>query len=204
MRPAPQPADRRFAAARTRAMGGEAGDEPRPRGRGRGGAAACLLLPAVLALPLGVLSCLATGPLHARCAVNWNISIPCFDVCSLLVNQIKEWTTETCPKKSQKCLYSLVSVSTSSVVATHTTPTMKFVDDITFTFHDAGIERCEIQGLSVPHSWYAILDFGTHYLNMYNLMKGSGLSSSPSFMEFTSDQMCTQFSSTRQQLDMFA
>lgn len=35
------------------------------------------------------------------------IGIPCFDVSALLVNQIKEWSTETCPGKSQRCLYSV-------------------------------------------------------------------------------------------------
>lgn len=35
------------------------------------------------------------------------LDIACFDVSSLLVNQIKEWSTETCHGKSQRCLYSV-------------------------------------------------------------------------------------------------
>lgn len=39
--------------------------------------------------------------------VHRTVEIACFDASSLLVNQIKEWTTESCPPKSQKCLYSV-------------------------------------------------------------------------------------------------
>ncbi|XP_073768489.1 uncharacterized protein isoform X4 [Danio rerio] len=121
----------------------------------------CVSAVGILVLGVGILCALAAGPLHAQCAVQWKIGIPCFDVSSLLVNQIKEWSTESCPGTSQRCLYS---------------------------------------GRSVSRSWYAILDSGTNYLNMYNLMRGSGLSSSPDFSESTSDRLCTQFSSTRQKL----
>ncbi|KAL7865537.1 hypothetical protein SRHO_G00107840 [Serrasalmus rhombeus] len=161
----------------------------------------CVSAVALLVLGVGVLSALAVGPLHAQCSVMWSIHIPCFDASSLLVNQIKEWTTESCPPKSQKCLYSLVAVNGDDIVATHTTPVMRFVDDITFNFSSSNADSCEIKGHSISHSWYAILDSGTNYLNMYNLMRGSGLSSSPTFIESTSDRVCTQYSSTRHKLD---
>lgn len=156
---------------------------------------------ALFALCVGVLCALAAGPLHAQCSAIWSINIPCFDASSLLVNQIKEWTTESCPPKSQKCLYSLVAINGDDIVATHTTPVMKFVDDITLNFSSPSADSCEIQGHSNSRSWYAMFDSGTNYLNMYNLMRGSGLSSSPSFTESTSDRVCTQYSSTRQKLD---
>ncbi|KAG9271530.1 hypothetical protein AMEX_G14461 [Astyanax mexicanus] len=156
---------------------------------------------ALAVLCVGVLSALAAGPLHAQCFTTWSISIPCFDASSLLVNQIKEWTTDSCPPKSQKCLYSLVAVNGDNIVATHTTPLMRFVDDITLNFSSPNADSCEIQGHSNSRSWYAMFDSGTNYLNMYNLMRGSGLFSSPSFTESTSDRVCTQYSSTRQKLD---
>ncbi|KAI4872348.1 hypothetical protein NFI96_016871 [Prochilodus magdalenae] len=162
---------------------------------------ACVSAVALFVLGLGVLSALAAGPLHAQCSVIWTINIPCFDASSLLVNQIKGWTTESCPPKSQKCLYSLVAVNGDDIVATHTTPVMRFVDDITFNFSTPNADSCEIQGHSTSRSWYAIFDSGTNYLNMHNLMRGSGLSSSPTFTESTTDRVCTQYSSTRQKLD---
>lgn len=160
----------------------------------------CVSALAALVLGIGILCALAAGPLHAECFVEWKIGIPCFDVSSLLVNQIKEWSTETCPGKSQRCLYSLESVNAEDITATHTTPVMRFMDDITFNLSSPDPDSCDVQGRSVSRSWYAILDSGTNYMNMYNLMRGSGLSSSPSFTESTSDRLCTQFTSTRQKL----
>ncbi|MCJ8732682.1 hypothetical protein PDJAM_G00214200 [Pangasius djambal] len=169
------------------------GSEPR---------AGCVSVMGVLVLGVGgLLSVLAAGPLHAHCSVTWSVNIPCFDASSLLVNQIKEWATESCPPKSQKCLYSLVSVIGDDIIATRASPVMRFTDDITFNFSSTSTDSCEIQGHSTSRSWYTILDSGSNYVNMYNLMRGSGLSSSPSFTESTSDRRCTQYSSTRLKLD---
>ncbi|KAG7467516.1 hypothetical protein MATL_G00154620 [Megalops atlanticus] len=90
---------------------------------------------AVLLLAIVVLAALAAGPLHAQCSVKWTIRLPCGNVSSLLVDQIKNWTTDDCPGKSQKCLYALISVSDDDIIATHTTPVLQFVDDIKFAFH---------------------------------------------------------------------
>ncbi|KAG9349733.1 hypothetical protein JZ751_028181 [Albula glossodonta] len=57
-----------------------------------------------------------------------------------------------------------------NIIATHTTPVLRFVDDIKFVFHPAESDGCIIVGHSVSRSWYAILDSGTNYRNMYNLM----------------------------------
>ncbi|KAI1899390.1 hypothetical protein AGOR_G00061280 [Albula goreensis] len=114
---------------------------------------------------------------------------------------IQNWTTDHCPGKSQKCLYALISAG-EDIIATHTTPVLRFVDDITFVFHPAESDGCIIVGHSVSRSWYAILDSGTNYRNMYNLMTGSGLSLTPGFNEFTSDKNCTQYSTARQLLDL--
>ncbi|KAA0716144.1 hypothetical protein E1301_Tti015854 [Triplophysa tibetana] len=160
----------------------------------------CVSALVLLILGVGILCALAAGPLHAQCAVEWKIGISCFDVSALLVNQMKEWSTETCPGTSQRCRYSLTTVNADDITATHTTPVMRFVDDLTFNLSSPHPDTCDVQGRSVSRSWYAMFDGGTNYLNMYNLMRGSGLSSSPSFTESTSDRLCTQFSSTRQNL----
>ncbi|KAI5621057.1 hypothetical protein C0J50_18992 [Silurus asotus] len=130
-----------------------------------------------------------------------SVDIPCFDASSLLVNQIKEWTTENCAPQSHKCLYSLVSVIGDDITATRTSPVLRFYDDITFNFSSTNTDTCKIQGHSTSRSWYTILDSGSNYLNMYSLMKGSGLSSSPSFTESTNDRICTKYLSTRLELD---
>ena len=44
---------------------------------------------------------------------------------------------------------------------------------------------------STPES---ILDFGTNYCNLFNLMDGSGLTQDPAYTEDTNDAVCTQWS----------
>jgi len=41
----------------------------------------------------------------------------------------------------------------------------------------------------------SLLDYGTNYCNLFNLMDGSGLVNDPSFSEDTNDRICTQRSS---------
>ena len=38
----------------------------------------------------------------------------------------------------------------------------------------------------------SLLDYGTNYCNLYNLMDGSGLVLDPEFTEDTNDRICTQ------------
>ena len=51
------------------------------------------------------------------------------------------------------------------------------------------------QGYSTSDLWYAILDMGTNYCNIRNLMDGTGMSASNGFTEDTSDSQCTQYTS---------
>ena len=51
------------------------------------------------------------------------------------------------------------------------------------------------QGFSTSETWYAVLDDGTNYCNLYNLVDGSSLRLSPGFKETTDDSSCTQYSS---------
>jgi len=133
------------------------------------------------------------GPIHASCSLEWNFSINCSTVNIALINQIKHWSGNDC-KTGEKCLYTLKQYSKLEIKATHKTPVHKYVDDLTFKFtaKDAG---CKVQGHSSSETWYAILDYGTNYCNLHNLLTGAKLNKSPHFQEKTSNKICTQYSS---------
>merc|ERR1712137_88118 len=83
------------------------------------------------------------------------------------------WTTrENCPNGGQKCLYKFLSETGNTLKGTHTTPIKLYVDDIMYTFTDAG-DMC----------------------NIYNLVEGANLHKTPSYTETTSDSVCTQYTS---------
>ena len=50
------------------------------------------------------------------------------------------------------------------------------------------------QGSSVSEIYYAVLDQGTNYCNLHNLVVGSGLVNTTGFKEVTDDTVCTQYS----------
>mmetsp|Transcript_20520 Transcript_20520/g.33725 ORF Transcript_20520/g.33725 Transcript_20520/m.33725 type:complete len:81 (+) Transcript_20520:57-299(+) len=50
---------------------------------------------------------------------------------------------------------------------------------------------CEVEGHSSSDTWYAVLDNGTNYCNLHNLVEAAELE----FKEWTSDSVCTQYSS---------
>ena len=91
-------------------------------------------------------------------------------------------------------------------MGTHTTPIARYVDDLTFTFIPG--DGClvdvrnykslkffilKIQAYSQSET-LSLLDYGTNYCNLFNLMDGSGLVNDPSFSEDTSNSICTQWS----------
>uniref|UniRef100_A0A672IZ80 Uncharacterized protein n=1 Tax=Salarias fasciatus TaxID=181472 RepID=A0A672IZ80_SALFA len=45
-------------------------------------------------------------------------------------------------------------------------------------------------GVSVSAFWYSLFDNGTNYCNLHNVIKGSGLSTAPGFVEFTNEWLC--------------
>uniref|UniRef100_A0A674NIK2 Uncharacterized protein n=1 Tax=Takifugu rubripes TaxID=31033 RepID=A0A674NIK2_TAKRU len=49
---------------------------------------------------------------------------------------------------------------------------------------------CHVQGSSVSASWFSLFDNGTNYCNLRNIMKGSGLTKAPGFVEFTNEWLC--------------
>ncbi|XP_067855039.1 uncharacterized protein [Heptranchias perlo] len=151
----------------------------------------------VVCLVLGALTCIAGGPLHAQCSVEWTFGIPCNNVYLDLVTQIKEWkTADNCVNGGEKCLYTLKSANEHYIVAEHTTPVHKYVDNLTFRLASSLDKRsCYVTGSSVSELWYAVFDCGTNYCNLHNLIEGSGLDKVSGYSESTNNFKCTQYSS---------
>ncbi|RNA40533.1 hypothetical protein BpHYR1_036009 [Brachionus plicatilis] len=137
-----------------------------------------------------------TGPLHASCKVAWNWpETDCKLVHLKIVNQINEWKTdENCKNGGEKCLYTLVSQDEKQIKATHSTPVKHYIDDLSFDFNQLN-KDCQVNGFSTSETWYAVLDYGTNYCNLHNLITGSGLDKIQGFIEKTSNDICTQFTS---------
>ena len=166
---------------------------------------------------LGLTLCLfasmtSSSPLHASCQLEWVFpATTCEVVRTKLVEQIYAWNDdENCKSGGEKCLYKLISSSSSQITATHTTPKKKYVDTLSMMFSSTDIvgspnvlvfekfqstSDCRVMAHSSSNVWYAILDFGTNYCNLHNLVVGSGLINISGFTEKTSDSVCTQFTS---------
>lgn len=134
-------------------------------------------------------------PLHASCQAKWYFETDCGVIHKSIVNQIKTWTSaDNCKNGGEKCLYSLLQDSENEIVATHTTPKKHYIDDMTFYFFSKN-DTCTVKGKSRSKTWYAVLDFGTNYCNMHNLITGARLDKKPGYKEETSNSVCTQYSS---------
>ncbi|XP_064607023.1 uncharacterized protein LOC135471644 [Liolophura sinensis] len=151
-----------------------------------------------VALLASVLCSLFVGtpaPFHASCSVTWTFGVPCSSVSNKILNQIHKWSgPENCENGGEKCLYSLVNNSTSEIKAKHETPVKHYVDDLTFSLSPGG-NKCNVKGFSTSETFYAVLDYGTNYCNLHNLVTGSGLNQTTGYTEATSDTICTQYSS---------
>merc|ERR1712122_460839 len=136
------------------------------------------------------------SPLHASCKINWEWSDnQCSEIHEKLINQIKLWTPEdNCAGGGQKCLYELIEETSDYIKATHTTPIKRYVDTLTFKF-TTNNNGCNVLAFSSSDLWYAILDYGTNYCNLENLLTGAGLDQIPGFIETTSNRVCTQYDS---------
>ncbi|EDV24524.1 expressed hypothetical protein [Trichoplax adhaerens] len=134
---------------------------------------------------------------HASCKITWQFNEDCDTIRNAIVNQIHNWTSDTnCQYGGEKCLYHLISETPKMVVAYHVTPKAHYRDNLKFLFiKDPGDGvQCEVQGFSASEIFYAILDFGTNYCNLHNLIVGSGIDRVPGYKEETSDSICTQYS----------
>jgi len=144
-------------------------------------------------------------PWHASCVVTWTIPTSCSQFKTRVINQMNAWkgeelcpgTSEDCPSLpcGQKCLYNFTSYADQTISGTHQTPKHRFTDDLTFLLSDIDSSGCSVEATSNSRTWYAVLDFGTNYCNLRNLVDGAGISSLASFTEETDDSVCTQYSS---------
>ncbi|XP_033762420.1 uncharacterized protein LOC117343961 [Pecten maximus] len=145
---------------------------------------------------------LVNGPAHASCKATWTFGKSCDTILSSLLSQVQAWSgPDNCRSgpTNEKCLYVLKSNSGGVLKLTHETPLKHYIDDITFTLTDGDMTpsggQCTVKGMSRAETWYAVLDYGTNYCNMYNLLEGSQLTQLAGYTETTSDAICTQHSS---------
>ncbi|RUS80634.1 hypothetical protein EGW08_011584 [Elysia chlorotica] len=144
-------------------------------------------------------SCLVTicsaisNPLHASCKLDWNVGADCGTAADKLLKQIDAWSGDDCGT-SEKCLYSLEHFDGTTLLAKHETPQKHYVDNLKMVFTSNG-SNCAIHGESSSELWYAVLDYGTNYCNLHNLITGSQLDQTTGFSESTNNWKCTQYSS---------
>jgi len=146
-------------------------------------------------------------PWHASCKIDWIVPGSCENVRTKLINQMNQWAgdsncgqiSDSCPSMpcGQNCLYEFIETQEDGTVkGKHLTPVKRYSDSLTFKFEDqSNTNSCKIDANSDSDTWYAILDFGTNYCNLRNLLDGTGLSASEGFLEETSDSVCTQYTS---------
>merc|ERR1711935_296738 len=139
--------------------------------------------------------------LHAECSVKWTLSSDCERTQKKVVDQMYLWDNEDCETQpgdsaphGQKCLYKHTGSDGLTTTGTHTTPIHRYVDDLTFEFIPQSNSGCLVDANSISET-LSLLDFGTNYCNLFNLMDGSGLTQDPTLTEDTDDFQCTQYSS---------
>lgn len=179
----------------------------------------CIVIVSVIFL--GILGIVITFevvdyPYHASCKLSWEFSKPCGEVESSIVNQLGAWQGDNCPNKEsscderglastcsectampcgQRCLYNHTGTIENTINAFHLTPVQRYQDDLTFTSTAQSGNTCKVEAYSTSSLWYAILDFGTNYCNLRNIVDGAGLSTENGFNEATSTSICTQYDS---------
>jgi len=162
-----------------------------------------IILP-VLVLLIILCTILMPYPWHASCHIDWSVSASCATITEKLVAQIQAWEGDSlCPNTSaacptlpcgQRCLYSLLDNTGGVITASHQTPVKRFTDTMRIELTSNSQAGCSIEATSQADTWYAILDFGTNYCNLRNLVDGAGISTMPGFRETTQDSVCTQYS----------
>nr|CAB3240756.1 protein ECT2-like [Phallusia mammillata] len=155
-------------------------------------------------------------PFHASCQIEWNFhTLPCDTVHQKLVAQIKKWEGPTgCDSGGEKCLYNLTSNTADELYATHSTPKKHYLDKIHIKFYPQKMMNdfssfgnvhqfekvvtdshgCKVEAFSSSKLFYALLDFGTNYCNLHNLIMGCSFQAQD-YDEVTDDSVCTQYSS---------
>jgi len=160
----------------------------------------------ILVVAAGVAAAIMPYPFHASCHIKWEVESSCESLQNRLINQMRQWegdslcpgTSEACPDLpcGQKCLYNYISAEDGLIVAEHLTPAKRYVDDLTFQLENgANSGKCLVDAKSSSRLWYAVLDFGTNYCNLRNLLDGAGFTENNDFTEETSNSVCTQYTS---------
>jgi len=163
-----------------------------------------IILPLLVGIPI-LCAVLMPYPWHASCTIQWRVPAACESVSQALVTQLRAWEGESlCPSTSpacpalpcgQRCLYTLLHTTGGVITAAHQTPVARYTDSLRFSLSDTDQDLCSVEATSKSDTWYAVLDFGTNYCNLRNLVEGAGLAAVPGFTETTQDSVCTQYSS---------
>ncbi|CAG07102.1 unnamed protein product [Tetraodon nigroviridis] len=102
-----------------------------------------------------------TEPTRAYCKVVWLVGVPCPQVQTAIVSQIKAMGS-----------YQLGPVTPTSVQANHTSAVGQ-MEAVNFTIIPTTTAAgCHIQGSSMSAFWLSLFDNGTNYCNLRNVMKG--------------------------------
>ena len=134
----------------------------------------------------------APESLHASCRANFTFSSnSCSDVSSALVSAAKAMSGFDSCGSSEKCGYSITEANAVVVKGHHETPVKHYKDDLSFALTPTGATSCEVGGYSTSEIWYAVLDDGTNYCNLHNLVSATNLA----FDENVDKSDCTQYSS---------
>ncbi|KAK7070147.1 hypothetical protein SK128_023122 [Halocaridina rubra] len=156
----------------------------------------CLILLAVaifIGASLGIFASVFPYPSHASCKVDWVFGESCWEVKSKLITQMKEWSDDDCTTK-QQCNYEYLGEEGNTIRGLHTTPWLKFVDKFNFTVNTGYDGNCYVKAASESQASYAIIDFGTNYCNLRNLVIGSHLDEDAHYKENSTNAVCTMYS----------
>ncbi|XP_042856690.1 uncharacterized protein LOC122243259 [Penaeus japonicus] len=152
-----------------------------------------LVITLVIAASLGLFSAFFPYPSHASCRVDWVFGKSCSIVKSKLIDQIKSWDHDDCSLK-QQCNYEYLGEDGNVIRGLHITPLLKFEDKLNFTFNSRS-EGCHVTGASESGVSFAVIDFGTNYCNLRNLVIGSRLDENDSYYrENSTNKVCTMYS----------
>uniref|UniRef100_A0A3B3DAR3 Uncharacterized protein n=1 Tax=Oryzias melastigma TaxID=30732 RepID=A0A3B3DAR3_ORYME len=139
----------------------------------------CAVFVGVWVLTSGKDAAPPTTTTSAFCKIIWLIGVPCTEVNSAIVTQIKAMGS-----------YTLGSVTSMAVQANHTSGVGQ-IESVNFTMAPTSvILGCHVQGTSVSAVWYSLFDNGINFCNLRNVIKGSGLYKAPGFLEFTNEWLC--------------
>uniref|UniRef100_A0A3B3DCE9 Uncharacterized protein n=1 Tax=Oryzias melastigma TaxID=30732 RepID=A0A3B3DCE9_ORYME len=116
---------------------------------------------------------------NSFCKIFWLLGVPCGDVNVALVSGLKG-----------KQSYKLGVVTPAQILANHTSAVGQ-VENLNFTLAPTAMTTgCHVAASSVSPFSFSLFDNGTNYCNLHRVMKGSGLTKSPGFMEFSNEWLC--------------